>query len=171
MGKQLYSFNYSQDIIQLQTKYAIFKRVANILFAVSFDDGFDEALMKRSLQLLTDRNDCLRIRFVKDGKTTKEYFEESRLIGDIPSKRFFTMGQMDAFIRRFRRGMIRVDKGEAFRAVFVTDPAGKQSVLIKISHFTLNDVPFGAGRSTVASCALYANSYCVNSNKYSRTFF
>ena len=143
MQKTLYQFNNSQDIINLQTKYAIFKRVANILFSVSFDNGFDPSLMKQALQLLTDRNDCLRIRFVKDGKTTKEYFEDSRTIGDIPSLKFATKNQLDAFILRFRKGMIRVDKGEAFRAAFVTDASGKQSVFIKISHFVADTYGIG----------------------------
>ena len=135
MEKELYSFNYSQDIIHLQTKYALFKRVANILFAVSFDGGFDEELMKKALQLLVDRNDCLRITFVKDGKTIKQYFDEKRTLGDVPSKKFTTNGQMEAFILRFRKTMVDVYKGRTFELVFVTDPSGKQQLFIKISHY------------------------------------
>ena len=63
MESKTYSFNYSQDIIHLQTKYALFKRVANILFSVTFDEGFDEGRMLDALQLLIDRNDCLRLTF------------------------------------------------------------------------------------------------------------
>ena len=35
--KVLYGFNSSQDIIHLQTKYTLFKRVANIVFPTSHD--------------------------------------------------------------------------------------------------------------------------------------
>jgi len=135
MERTLYGFNYSQDIIHLQTKYALFKRVANILFSVTFDEGFDESLMKQALQKLVDRNDCLRMTFVKDGKTIKQYFDEHRAIGDIPSKTFNTSSQLNAFIRRFRKKMVNVYKGEAIKVVFITNPSGKQEVLIKVSHF------------------------------------
>ena len=135
MDRQLYAFNYSQDIIHLQTKYALFKRVANILFSVTFDGGFDEKLMKEALQKLIDRNDCLRMTFVKDGKTIKEYFDDKRSLGEVPSVELKTASQMNAFIRRFRRKMVNVYKGEAMKVVFIKDPSGKQQVMVKISHF------------------------------------
>ena len=143
MEKKLYAFNYSQDIIHLQTKYALFKRVANIVFSVSFDEGFDEALMKQALQKLVDRNDCLRMTFVKEGKTTKQYFDQTRSIGEIPSRKFDTVSQQNAFIRRFRRKMVNIYKGEALKVVFVTNPAGQQEVLVKISHFAADTYGIG----------------------------
>ena len=143
MNKTLYAFNYSQDIIHLQTKYALFKRVANILFSVTFDEGFDEALMKQALQKLMDRNDCLRMTFIKDGKTIKQYFDDQRSIGEIPSVRFETAGQKDAFIRRFRKKMVNVYKGETMKPVLVTNPSGKQEVLIKISHYAADTYGIG----------------------------
>ncbi len=143
MDKELHPFNNSQDVIHLQTKYALFKRVANILFAVSFEGGFDEELMKKALQLLVDRNDCLRITFVKDGKTIKQYFDEKRTLGDVPSKKFTTNGQMEAFILRFRKSMVNVFKGETIKPVFVTDPSGKQQLIIKISHYAADTYGIG----------------------------
>ena len=68
MNKILYQFNYSQDIVHLQTQYSLFGRVSNIIFSVAFDDGFDDRLMQQALQLLVDRNDCLRLRFIKEDK-------------------------------------------------------------------------------------------------------
>ena len=47
-------FNYSQDIIDLQTKYSLFKRVLNILFSLTIDGGFDKELMTRSINLLIE---------------------------------------------------------------------------------------------------------------------
>ena len=61
-----YGFNYSQDIVHLQTKFSLFKRVANIVFSIAVDGGFDKSLMRKSLELLIERNDCLRLRFVKE---------------------------------------------------------------------------------------------------------
>ena len=70
----LYQFNYSQDIVHLQTQYSLFNRVSNIVFSVAFDNGFDNRLMEQAVNLLIDRNDCLRLRFIKDGKKIKQYF-------------------------------------------------------------------------------------------------
>ena len=143
MQHTLYGFNYSQDIVHLQTKYALFKRVANILFSVTFDEGFDEALMKQALQLMVDRNDCLRLTFVKEGKEIKQYFEEKRSIGHIPSVRFETPIQMDRFIRRFRKKVVSPAKGETLKVVFAVDPSGHQMVIIKISHMVADTYGIG----------------------------
>lgn len=143
MERTLYGFNYSQDIVHLQTKYALFKRVANILFSVTFDEGFDEGRMKQALQLLVDRNDCLRLTFVKDGKTIKQYFEEKRSIGSIPSVRFETPIQMDRFIRRFRKTAVSPLKGQTLKVVFAVDPSGHQMVIIKISHMVADTYGIG----------------------------
>lgn len=90
MNKPLYRFNYSQDIVHLQTVYSLFNRVSNIIFSVTFDEGFDDTLMTNAIQLLMERNDCLRLKFVKEGKETKQYFEAERNIGEIPSIAFST---------------------------------------------------------------------------------
>ena len=116
-GKQLYHFTNSQDVIRLQSKYALFKRVLNILFSLTFDEGFDEALMCQAIDLLYERHDCLRLRFVKQGKETMQYFEAERKSGKIPSLRFETNGAYDAFFRRFRRKPTDVAKGDVLRVV------------------------------------------------------
>lgn len=134
MEKKLYQFNYSQDIVHLQTKFSLFNRVSNILFSMTFEAPFDETLMSQAFQLLVDRNDCLRLKFVKKGKEMKQYFEETRTIKKIPSLRFGTFGEMDEFIYEFRKDAINVRKGETFKAVYAEDPCGKRIIFVKISH-------------------------------------
>ena len=143
MESKTYSFNYSQDIIHLQTKYALFKRVANILFSVTFDEGFDEGRMLDALQLLIDRNDCLRLTFVKEGKEMRQYFEPSRKLGKVATVRFETTAQMEAWIRRFRRKGLDMTKGQTFQAVFAVNASGEQMVFIKISHYVADTYGIG----------------------------
>lgn len=138
-----YHFTYSQDVIRLQSKYALFKRVLNILFSLTFDDGFDEALMRQALDKLYERNDCLRLRFVKQGKETMQYFEPERKPGKIPSLRFETNGQYEAFFRRFRRKPTDLAKGDVLRVVFAVNPEGKQMVICKISHYAADTYGIG----------------------------
>ena len=126
-----YGFNYSQDIIDLQTKYSLFKRVVNIVFAVTVESGFDEVLMKNAINKMIERNDCLRLRFVKEGKKTVQFVEPERTIGEIPFKSFSTQGQMDAFLRRFRKKATDMFKGRSLEAVFAADPSGRRMVVLK----------------------------------------
>ena len=139
----LYHFTYSQDVIRLQSKYALFKRVLNILFTLTFDEGFDETLMRQAFEKLYERNDCLRLRFVKQGKETMQYFEPERKPGEIPSLHFKTNGQYEAFFRRFRRKPTDLAKGDALRVVFAVNPEGKQMVICKISHYSADTYGIG----------------------------
>lgn len=143
MEPKTYSFNYSQDIIHLQTKYALFKRVANILFSVTFDEGFDEGRMLDALQLLIDRNDCLRLTFVKEGKEIRQYFEPARKLGKVPSVRFETTSQLEAWVRRFRRKGLDMMKGQTFQPVFAVNASGEKMVFIKISHYVADTYGIG----------------------------
>jgi len=143
MEPKTYSFNYSQDIIHLQTKYALFKRVANILFSVTFDEGFDEGRMLDALQLLIDRNDCLRLTFVKEGKEIRQYFEPARKLGKVPSVRFETTSQLEAWVRRFRRKGLDMMKGQTFQPAFAVNASGEKMVFIKISHYVADTYGIG----------------------------
>jgi hypothetical protein len=143
MEKKLYHFTYSQDVIRLQSKYALFKRVLNILFSLTFDEGFDEKLMRQAFEKLYERNDCLRLRFVKQGKETMQFFEPARKPGDIPSLHFRTNQEYETFFRRFRRKAIDLTKGETLRVVFAVNPEGKQMVICKISHYAADTYGIG----------------------------
>ena len=138
-----YGFNYSQDIIDLQTKYSLFKRVVNIVFAVTVESGFDEVLMKNAINKMIERNDCLRLRFVKEGKKTVQFVEPERTIGEIPFKSFSTQGQMDAFLHRFRKKATDMFKGRSLEAVFAADPSGRRMVIFKISHLVADTYGIG----------------------------
>ena len=143
MEKKLYHFTYSQDVIRLQSKYALFKRVLNILFSLTFDEGFDEKLMRQAFEKLYERNDCLRLRFVKQGKETMQFFEPARRPGDIPSLHFRTNQEYETFFRRFRRKAIDLTKGETLRVVFAVNPEGNQMVICKISHYAADTYGIG----------------------------
>ena len=142
-GQPLYHFTCSQDVIRLQNKYALFKRVLNILFSVTFDEGFDEALMSQALDLLYERNDCLRLRFVQQGKETMQYFEPERKASKIPSIRLETNSAYESFFRRFRRKPTDVAKGDVLRVVYAVNPEGKQMVICKISHYVADTYGIG----------------------------
>lgn len=143
MDNTLYEFNSSEDIIELQTKYSLFKRVANIVFQVTVDAGFDHARMAEAIDKLFERNDCLRLTFVKKGKKTLQYFESERKIGSIGYKKFSKPSEMSKFINSFRKKVVSPYKGKTLEAVFATDPSGKECIIFKISHFVADTFAIG----------------------------
>lgn len=143
MTQTKYLFNYSQDIVHLQTKYSLFKRVSNILFSVTFENGFKDGLMTKAIELLVERNDCLRLVCEKKGKQNMQYFREHCTVGKIPSFTFDSYGQIDKFVNKFRRGAINVYKGETFKPAFATGPNGEKMVFIKISHLVADTYGIG----------------------------
>ena len=153
MNRTLYEFNSSQDIINLQTKYTLFKRVANILFSVTFDEKVDWSLMKKTINILIERNDCLRIVFVKKDGKNMQYFAESKTIEKIPYKEFDTVSKMTSFINCFRKKMADIYKGETIIPVFAKNPAGKDMLIIKVSHFVADT--FAIGLLVDDLCAIY----------------
>lgn len=133
--KTLYGFNSSQDVIHLQTKYSLWSRVVNIVFGVTFENGFDKEIMAKALDKLFERNDALRITFVKKDKEIVQYFADERHIGNIPSVEFPTASAMTKYINKFRKTPTNAFKGDVLRAVFTVVPGGKQMLLCKVSHF------------------------------------
>lgn len=143
MTDTLYGFNSSEDVIRLQSQYALFKRVCNILFQITVEDGFDRALMKEAIDRLIERNDCLRLTFVKKGKETLQYFARERKTGEIPYRKFSRPSDMERFIRSFRKKVVSPYKGKTLETVFAEDPSGKQCIIFKISHFVADTFAIG----------------------------
>jgi len=143
MKHTLYDFNSSQKVIELQTKYTLFKRVENILFRTTIADGYDKDLMTDAIDLLFTRNDCLRIHFVKKGKKILQYFDNERTIGVIPSKKFETVAQEESFIKKFRKNPVNCYKGRPLEVVFVENAIGEKQIYFKISHYVADTYGIG----------------------------
>ena len=97
-----YGFNYSQDIVNLQTKFSLFKRVANIVFSITVEEGFNRVQMRKAFALLVERNDCLRLKFVKEKGEMLQYFRDKAPLGEIPEHLVGPSGQLEKFILKFR---------------------------------------------------------------------
>ena len=141
--KTYYHFNNSQDVVHRQTQFSLFKRVLNIVFSLEFDNGFDKKVMTEAFEKLYERNDCLRITMVKKDKQMMQYFEDERHVGRIPEESFRTPGEMDRFIRCFRRKPTNLYKGDALRVVYAVNPDGKQIIICKVSHYVADTYGIG----------------------------
>ena len=144
MERQYYPLSASQQIVNLQTTVTLFKRVGNIVFSLTFDKPLDRSAMEKSINLLFERVDSLRTRFVKvDGKQM-QYFAT----GTEPLKFKKTIIHKDRdevlkFIGKFRLGMLKPSKGETLTAAFTKNPEGKDEIYIKVSHFVADTYAIG----------------------------
>ncbi len=153
MTQTKYLFNYSQDIVHLQTKFSLFKRVSNIIFSLTFENGFKEGLMTKAFELLVERNDCLRLVCEKKGKENFQYFREHCTLKKIPTMSFSKYGDIEKFVHKFRKGAVNVFKGETFKTVFAVGPNGERMIFIKISHLVADT--YGIGVLVNDLCQIY----------------
>ena len=138
-----YGFNSSQDVINLQTKYSLFSRVANIMFYVTVDAGFDRTLMKQAINKLFERHDCLRITFVKKKGKIEQYFVDHREVGRIPERNFETQTAMFKFMDKHRVAQVNPFLGQTLDVVFAKNPDKKDTIIFKVSHYVCDSYGIG----------------------------
>ena len=98
--RKLYDLAPSQNVIILQTKYTLWPKVVNIVFSASKNEDMDFDVLDKAFNLVVQRNDCLRIRFVKHNKKLMQYFlEEDEVVFDnIQHLEFHTKEEQDKII-------------------------------------------------------------------------
>ncbi len=136
-----YDLSPAQDVPYLQTKYTIFKRVINILTSITLDEDVDFDLMRKAYNLVVERNDCLRIKFVKRQGKLMQFFrdkEEIKPLEKIPFHTFETEGQQKAFINKYRKPAIKYKKGVVIEPHFVKTFDNKCMILVKVCHLVLD---------------------------------
>ena len=136
MERQYYPLSASQQIVKLQTTVTLFKRVGNIMFSLTFDEPLDRPLMEKTVNLLFERIDALRTRFVKRDGQLMQYFAETGDPGEIgPTRCFKSQDDEWKFIARYRRGMLNPAKGDTLKVAFARNAEGKDMLFVKVSHF------------------------------------
>ena len=144
MERQLYPLSASQQIVRLQTQVTLFKRVGNIVFALTFDEKLDRDLMEKSVNLLFSRVDSLRTRFVKKDGQLMQYFAETAQHGKFgKTKTFASQDELMKFVKCFRKGMLKPAKGETMKVAFTVNQEGKDVLFVKISHFVADTYAIG----------------------------
>ena len=115
---KLYDLIPSQETMYLMFKYTFSKQISQIptSFAVDIDLDFD--LMAKALNIELERNDSLRLRFIKQDKKLKQYFLPSLKIGKVPCKYFRSVAEQEEFFSKDAQTPVRFDKGVNYRIYF-----------------------------------------------------
>lgn len=138
--RKLYELCPSQNVIILQTKYTLWPKVVNIVFSATKTENLDFDLLDKAFNLVVKRNDCLRIRFVKQNKQLMQYFleEDEVIFDDIAHLTFNTKEEQEKFINKVRSKAIKYMKGEQIIPYFIKTYDGKSMVLFKVNHIVLD---------------------------------
>lgn len=137
-NKKLYELTPSQEVICLQTKYTLFKRVVNILFSATTEKTIDFKIMKEAFNILVERNDCLRIRFIKQKDKLMQYFLKDYKYEDIPIIKFNSKEEQETWINKKRKKAIKYLKGIVCEPYFIKTYDGKYMVFLKVCHLILD---------------------------------
>ncbi|MBE7082847.1 MAG: hypothetical protein E7378_04170 [Clostridiales bacterium] len=133
-----YELTSSQDVSVLQTKFSLDKRVMNICMSATSDEPIDFKVMKEALDLVAERNDCIRLRFKKQGKKVVQWFLPKVDIGTVPYYEFADKQAQTDFIKSECHKAIKWLKGEVFKPVFIKTYDNKGMVFLKIAHTILD---------------------------------
>jgi len=136
--KKYYQTTLAQDVVILQTKYCIDKRVVNILASMSSEKPLDFDTLDKAFNLVVERNDCLRIKFVKKDKQLMQYFDDKVEFNNIPRLEFGIEKEFDAFISKIRKSPIKYKKGVVVEPYFIKTHDNKYMVLLKVCHLVLD---------------------------------
>lgn len=130
---KLYDIIPSQETIYLMVKYSFHKQLTQIptSFTLGVDIDFD--LMQKALDLELERNDSMRLRFVKIDKKIKQYFLPE-LKYQAPIKHFSSLEEQEAFFAADAQKPVYFFKDETFRIYFFKTEGVGSGVYMNVSH-------------------------------------
>lgn len=135
---KLYETTLSQDVVLLQTKFTLFKRIINITMSATSDEPLDLDLMTEALNKTVERNDCARLRFVKKKGKVMQYILPKFKFESVERKEFSTEEEQNEFITNQTHHAIKYKKGEVIKPFFVKTFDGKDMVLLKVCHLNFD---------------------------------
>ncbi len=137
--KELIDLTPPQDMIYFMLKYSFFhKQVIQIPASVIFRKKVDFDLMKKALNIEIQRNDCMRLRFKKQGGKIKQYFIDEYTLDDIPVETFKTAEEQESCLTADAQKTIRFLKDETYRFIFFNSYDGRQGIYINVCHLVMD---------------------------------
>lgn len=136
--KNYYELNPSQEVVMLQLKFCLHKRIVNIISSVTSEKALDFKIMEKAFNKVVERNDCLRLRFIKKKGKLLQYFLENDMFDNIPQLTFNSKEEQEKFIKKIRKSAIKYLKGKVIEPYFIKTYDGKDMILLKVCHLILD---------------------------------
>lgn len=136
-GYKLYDIIPSQDAMYLMFKFGLHKQMAQIPTSFTLKTDLDFDLLQKAFEIEIERNDSLRLRFVKDGKSVKQYFSEPYSY-KVPVKYFESSEQQDEFFSKDASKPVFFLKDETYRIYFFKTKDAGCGVYSNFSHLIMD---------------------------------
>jgi hypothetical protein len=135
-----YDLTSSQEVVNLQLKFCIFKEVMNIVVCTYISQQVDIELLKKAINIEIERNDTLRLYFKKVGKKLMQFFAEPYKLDNIPVIDFAgkTKDEQDSFLKKDASKPVRFKKGELFRFIILKTYDGKTAIYFAVCHMNMD---------------------------------
>ena len=136
--RKLYELTPSQEVVKMQLLFSLDKRVINIVSSATINKSIDVEVMKQAINLVVERNDCLRLRFVKKGFKLLQYFDENASCDEIPVVEFKTQNEQENFIQQEVKKPIKYLKDKVIEFTLCKTYDKKDMLFVKVCHYVLD---------------------------------
>lgn len=123
----------SQDAMYLMFKFGLHKQMSQIPTSVSVDYELDFDLLQKAFDIEIQRNDALRIRFVKKNRAVKQYFIDPYKF-KVPVKYFSSVQEQEKFFSDDAKKPVYFLKDELFRIYFFKTEGGGNGIYANFTH-------------------------------------
>ncbi|MBR5428385.1 MAG: hypothetical protein IK118_08545 [Clostridia bacterium] len=133
----MYPLIPSQQTMCYMLKYSLHKQVTNVPVSLATSRKLDFGLLAKALNIEITRNDCLRLRFAKQGGKMMQYFLDKNPIEKVRVLHFPTVQAQEEFFEADAAKAIRPLK-ETFRVYFFTDSENRYGVYLNACHLIMD---------------------------------
>ncbi len=129
-----------QEMIQFMLKYSFFhKQVTQIPESITVTKEIDFKLMEKAFNIEIERNDCLRLRFLKKKGKIKQYFLNEYKVENIPVYNFNSESEQIDFFNADAEKPVKMLKDETFRIMFFRTCDNRYGVYINVHHLVMDN--------------------------------
>lgn len=136
-NEKLYDIIPSQDCMYLMHKFSLHKQMAQIPTSFMLGMKLDFEALQRALDIVIERNDSLRLAFVKKNGRLMQYFRDSYSY-KAKIKYFRSDEEMEEFFNKDAKKPVRFEKGENFRIYFFTVQGREYGIYSNFTHMVID---------------------------------
>lgn len=133
----LYETIPSQDCMYLMHRFSLHKQMAQIPTSFTIEADADLEVLQKAMDLVIERNDCLRLTFIKKKGKLMQYFREPYKY-QVPVKYFRNEEEKEAFCAEDAKKPVRFEKGELFRIYFYKVSDGRTGIYANFTHMIID---------------------------------
>ncbi len=138
LPEKLYDLIPSQQTMYLMVKYSFSKQLTQIPTSFTVNESIDFDVLTKALNIEFERNDSLRLRYMKVGKDIKQYFLPSFRMNKVPCKYFRNEKEQEEFFAADAKKPVYFLKDECFRIYFFKNANGNDGIYFNVSHLNMD---------------------------------